>query len=417
MKAYFLVVAICLTRSSFAIDALDLWSLRYSGDRALQFVTCTGGLFIAGGEGGRFVTSSNGLDWSEQNVDTNILLTAATSDGTSNFVAVGQSTRLGPAVLRSHDGKSWTEQPIAFWDQVGNRSTNLFLFRDLEWPMTVAFAAGSFVMGGYSSQGANLFHSPDLTNWHAAITPPPFFQDGRSYRVLVPAKISGTEVMLAAGSIWVPIRLGTPVNLNSGPGWSFPEVQGSGYTMGGAYGNGMFVLVGHEMATFVSTNGRDWTFPIFGEWVWPNPPTPEYYRMSYMVGDSVAFGNGTFVACSLPEKDILISTNGFWERRVIQIAPGLRSVTYGAGRFVMIGEKTIFASAHISTPGLSLCRQKSGPTRLEVSGQVNREYLLERSPDLITWTEADRFSMPLPKIERLLDIRSPACFYRARLLD
>ena len=91
MKAFFLVSMIWATSCSFAVDALDVWSLRYSGNRDLRFVRYTGGLFIAGGEGGRIVTSPDGLNWSQQTANTNTLLSAATSDGFSNFVAVGQT--------------------------------------------------------------------------------------------------------------------------------------------------------------------------------------------------------------------------------------------------------------------------------------------------------------------------------------
>jgi hypothetical protein len=284
--------------------------------------------------------------------------------------------------------------------------------------MAVAFGGGGFVMGAYSAQGSKLFYSLDVTNWDAA-TPRESITDYATpyYNVLLPVKAPGMDLMIAAGSIWSPIRLGTPASLNSMPAWQFETVGGTGYAMSGAYGNGLFVLIGIEMATMVSTNGRDWSARIIGEpWVFPNPPTPEYIRLNYLVGDSVAFGNGTFVVVS-QQRDILVSTNAFWERRPISIGPGLRGITYGAGRFVVVGGKNIYASAHVSTPGLAFHGESAGRARLELSGEIDREYVLEQSPDLIRWTEADRFRMPLPNVERVLDISSGASFYRARLVE
>ena len=131
--------------------------------------------------------------------------------------------------------------------------------------MAVAFGGGGFVMGAYSAQGSKLFYSSDLTNWYAA-TPREPIRDQVTpyYNVLLPVKAPGMDLMIAAGSIWSPIRLGRPATLNSMPAWQFEEVSKGGYAMGGAYGNGLFVLIGLEMATMVSTNGRDWSGRIIG---------------------------------------------------------------------------------------------------------------------------------------------------------
>ena len=180
--------------------------------------------------------------------------------------------------------------------------------------------------------------------------------------------------MVAAGSIWMPIRLGTLQHVNSEPVWSFQDVHpaGTGYVQTGAYGNGIFMLVGMEMPTLVSTNGRDWTKRIIGEPpVFPNNPTPNYMRLNYFVGNSVAFGNGTFVVPG--SNDILVSTNGFWELRSIPIDSGSRYIAYGAGRFVIAGGKNIFASDHVSTPGLSVQRERGSLPKLHVSGEIGRE--------------------------------------------
>jgi hypothetical protein len=206
---------------------------------------------------------------------------------------------------------------------------------------------------------------------------------------------------------------------NSPPAWNFQEVHppGDGYAMSVAYGNGTFVMVGLEMATFVSTNGRDWTARIIGEpWVFPNPPTAEYLRLNYLVATSVAFGNGTFVACC-GAKDLLVSTNAFWERRPIPTGSGLRSIAYGAGRFVMAGLGGIYASAHVAAPGLALHRTNGLPARLEISGEINRDYVLEQSLDLSNWSDSERIHMSLPKTQRTLDSSSGQAFYRARLVN
>jgi hypothetical protein len=106
MKAYLLMAAICLGRCSFALDALDLWSLQYAGSQNLSFVTYTGGLFLASGAGGRIVTSPDGVDWTEH-YGAGVMLNGIASDGGTNFVAVGQKIAFpGPGVVRSADGKT-----------------------------------------------------------------------------------------------------------------------------------------------------------------------------------------------------------------------------------------------------------------------------------------------------------------------
>ena len=426
MKAFWLLAMSWSISCSFAADALDQWTLAYSGNREARFITYTSGLFIVCGEASTLLTSPDGLTWSPQSVVTNTHLYAVTSDGASNFVAVG-GTGSGPVVLRSSDAKSWIPQKITVWNYNGSASTNLA--QDVRTPWSVAFADGTFVMGivepnygeDWSRKGSTLFYSRDLTNWHAATPPEPYRAEWeiRAYNVLVPAKVDGIDVIAAAGSIWSPIRLGRPEQPGLSGAWTFQDVASpaNGYAQAGAYGNGMFVLIGMEMPTLVSTNGRTWATRIIGErQVSPDPPFDDYTQFNYLVGNGIAFGNGTFVVAKGTPNTVLVSTNGFWKKHPTNIGEGLWSIAYGAGRFVAVALKNIYASPHVSTPGLSIQREIDTPPKLEISGEVGREYLLESSTDLSIWSEADRWKMPLPQVILPMNLSSHGSFYRVSLV-
>ena len=411
---HFLLLPIVIYHA-FAGDALDTWTVRSSGKLGLHFVTHTSELFIAGGEGGSVLTSQDGVNWSKQSLESNTVLRAVTSDGSSNFVAVGSSGTLSvPTVFRSSNGREWAMQEITLRDFLGNVSTNES--RDLGRLGSVAYAGGSYFVGGNGEQGSKLFYSLDLTNWHAATPWEPPSDFGPYYSALVPARLQESDVLIAAGTIWAPVRLGTMQD--SPPIWRFEEVHraGVGYIRSGAYGNGILLVVGMEMAALVSTNGRDWTTRRTGEpLAFPNQSSPDYLRLNYFVGESLAFGNGTFVACCGVD-DILVSTNGIWTKRVTGMSQGLRSIAFGAGRFVAAGGSNIVSSAHISTPGLSIQREVGAEPKLRISGEIGREYLLERSPDLSTWTAAGRSILAEPRTGAALDLNSSALFYRVSLV-
>ena len=103
----FLFIGLLLFLPSFSIASPDLWTWRYPVPQgnALFEVTYSEskGVYIAVGDKGSILTSSDGTNWTLAISPTNNLLSGVTYDGSDTFVAVGNNG----AVLTSSDSTNW----------------------------------------------------------------------------------------------------------------------------------------------------------------------------------------------------------------------------------------------------------------------------------------------------------------------
>jgi hypothetical protein len=293
---------------------LDRWTRRNPlphNDPLLE-VAHGDGRFVAVGERGSVVVSTNGADWALHRVKGQPRLTGV-AHGNGVFVAVAQGV-----ILSSIDGETWAARV--------NRGPSWTGFG------IVQFGNGRFVAAG----GTKVFTSTDGVNWatatlpthHAPILRAIAFGNGM-FLAISDAPV--TRVWTSAdGVMWAPAA--------SGPGHEI-EIEDL------AFGNGLFVAVGDEGAVYTSPDGTNWT--------------SRDSDVSNRLVD-VTYGNGRFVAVGTRGR-IISSANGTsWRRETSGTPDRLEGVTFGGGLFTAVGENgTIFFSPN----GVDWTKRNYGVTR------------------------------------------------------
>ncbi len=356
-------------------DPLDNWTIVPSGTtNHLRGVAFGGGLFVAAGDFGTVLTSSNGTVWTPVTAGiTNALRGVAYGQG--RFVAVGT---LGQ-IITSSDGLAWSAPSSGTLNQLN------------------AVAAGDlgFVAAG---NAGTILTSSDGSNWvaQASGTAVPFVGLGFGF-----------------GRIYAGADVNTPALFwsTNGAVWSYftnvpPSQQPDLFNGPFAYGNGALLGVRIRGLFARSLDGDTWT--SFG--------SPFFYcfGLTYARDTFVTVG-GNFNG---GQRTVGTSTNGInWQTRYLQNnEPRLLSVAYGQHRFVAVGDNgAILASAPLlwlSNPSASL-----GSLHLTLHGEPGCVYHIEGTTNFSTpsWREvglvtnvADltEFAVPLPP-------DSQSGFYRA----
>jgi hypothetical protein len=291
---------------------LDRWTRRNplpQGEMLLD-VAQGNGRFVAVGEGGTIVSSTNGANWTVHRLHTPVPISGI-AFGNGLFVAVGDGN-----VLTSPDGVEWTP-----------RVTRVDILLT-----SVAFGNGRFVVAGFDT----ILTSTDGLTWtEAALT----FNVARELRDVT----FGGGVFVAVGqgygylpAIWRSVDGVQWSPISDGPRNELESV---------AYGNGQFVAVGDE--------GDIYTSPDGDFWIGRNSTVS-----SRLLG--VTFGNGRYVVVGTRGR-ILSSANGTtWTRETSGTPDRLESVTFGDGVFVAVGENgTILSSLN----GAGWTKQSGGSSR------------------------------------------------------
>jgi hypothetical protein len=281
-------------------DAGGLTAVASPTDEILRGVAFGAGRWVAVGSGGKVLYSGDGRDWALGSAQTTADLRGVAFTG-SRFVAVGdQST-----VISSKDGRTWrtevTAMPCALlgvahgqgryvavggagkellsldgkdWESLG-RTTSADLYgidhgpgrfvavgsggeilssddRGLSWTRrrshtkltlhTVFWTGDEYLAGGDIGR---IYSSPDGRSWERVASPA--FHSIRHFAT------DGSTV-IAAGAGTIAIRA---------PGsdeWVLNQTGFARFQTGIAYGDGTWVIVGHNGEALVSTNtGRTWT--------------------------------------------------------------------------------------------------------------------------------------------------------------
>ncbi len=315
----FLATVIFAMKLSAGSDPLETWRWRNPLPQGndLQNLAFANGLFFAMGEAGTLITSSNGLDWSAQFVDSSQKFHGV-SWGAGIYVALGTAG----AIFTSSNAKDWS------WRASG----------PLGGLSAVAYGAGLFVAVG--PFGA-ILTSPDGATWTVRNNSGPWFR-GIGFN-------NGLFVATADFGVYTS---------RDGIQWTF-RYEDSGRF---AYGNQRWVMTvqGGNGTVAVSTDGIHWIQAFAGG-----------------KAESVAFGNGQFVALNTFHFpfSVSVSTNGFtWEVSTLDeetfsdfYAGSL--LTWGAGRFVVTGRNGRILT---STNGIEWSRHANtngpyGPQLLKVT--------------------------------------------------
>ena len=255
-----------------------------------------GGQFTAVGDAGRILVSSNGQTWTDQCVgpDTDLYGIAR---GPNAFVAVGDS-----AIITSSDGTNWIQL---------NSSRKLH---------GVTYGNGLFVAVG--KKGA-ILTSPDGLTWTT-----------RSV-----TSDSYIERIIWANNRFVGVgEAGLMVTSTDGISWSIlPPVTASDLE-GIAYGNGTYVAVGGyfpfgdaEATVLTSSDGVHWI----------DQPSVAFFGVR---ARAVTFANGVFVMVGNDGLTAISSAGISWLDHFFYY-DNFRSVTYAAGYFVAVGNDGLVMSS------------------------------------------------------------------------
>ncbi len=277
------------------------WTARVSGTTAyLRDARYANGLWVINGDSGTILTSTDGTSWTARASGTTVtLLDARYANGL--WVINGDSGTL----LTSTDGISWTKRVSGttvtlldaryangLWVAVGSSGTILTSTDGTSWTARASgttvtlwdarHANGLWVIVGYSG---TILTSPDGITWTV--------------------RVSGTAQNLYevrhANGLWVVAGYsGTLLTSPDGITWTVRDSGTEAYLYEARYGNGLWVVVGSYGTLLTSTDGTSWTARTSG--------TTAYLRDArYANGLWVAVGGGGTILTSR-ELDI-------WENR------------------------------------------------------------------------------------------------------
>lgn len=267
---------------------LDHWHLRNPEwvPNPLSSVCYGSNQFVAVGVEGTFMTSSDGLQWSNTSYSsTDTVSTLIYAQG--QYVAPGNSF-----VLSSTDGFNWTYHD----------SSNADTF------VSLAYGAGMYV--AVDELFGAIYSSTNGIDW--------VNQYELGYEMFSVAYGAGRFVGVGIS--------GFTVTSIDGTNWDFQEV-GSTDLRAVSFGNGEFVAVGDTGAVYISGDGLNWT----------NQP---FYSFNF---SALTFGNGFFVAAAsytFTDQGIFTSTDGIhWAGTASADFPD--AIAAGNGLYVAVGSDSM----------------------------------------------------------------------------
>ena len=307
-------------------DPLDHWTSFPSGTtNHLRSVAFGSGVFVASGDLGTMLTSSNGTVWTPVATGvTNALL--GVTFGHGRFVAVGQAG----AILTSSNGAAWSAQgagihnalnAVAFTElgfvAVGDLGTIVTSSNGFNW---VSQTSGTSAMlvgvgGGFGTTFAG-----------AAVNPPALFWSTNgsawSYMTNVP-KYAQPDLFNAGFAYGNGVLLGVRIRgefcrSTDGVNWTH-QYSPFEYCFGLAYARNQFVVVGGNFSRGgrtigTSTNGLSWQ--------------PRYFRSTEDRLLGIAYGNYRFVAVG-DNGSILASDPMLWLSNPSVVSNGLQMTLHG----------------------------------------------------------------------------------------
>lgn len=267
---------------------------------SLESVGYGNGLFVAVGNQGKLLTSTDAVHWTLVASGTSQALYGA-AWGNGRFVVVGEG-----ALLASDNGQAWTN----LWSGIPGYA----LF-------DVAYGSGKFVAvawSGFPWSFGGFFRSTDGVNWA---------------RVSVAGSNALNRIVYGGGR-FVGVGDGGAVwSSTDGLSWSNVVSGSSRYLMDVCYTGDAYVAVGGNGILRGSADASKWVDYDLGA--------------SNMI--AVAYGNGLCVAATW-DRNMLRSTNGVdWVyQSLTNLNLGdsdLKSIAFGNGAFVAVGDGIVIYSA------------------------------------------------------------------------
>jgi hypothetical protein len=314
------------------------WAAYPSGTMAeLNFLIQGGNLFVSGGDSGAVVTSPNGIDWTRRTgTYRHPLISGAYGNGT--YVLLGNDK----TILTSTDGLAWTPQSIA--------SASILY--------SCAFGDGRFIVAG---EAGTIYDSPDGKTW--------------------------TLRPKAAFSIYSIVR-GDSEFVARDANNSYHSKDGLTWTKGGAlngyydisFADKRFLCAGPTGAIYTSTDGVNWSMDTTGT-----------HKQLYCIAAS----GGRTLASGV---EMTFSPGGkTWATRTFDATRNLKSVAYGNGRYVAVGD---WDAMQISTDGTlwSSSVGKVGNLYTKVIFADGKFTALGSEKSIVTSVDGDNWTVALPQV-------------------
>jgi len=359
---------------AWAVQAipLDHWTTVASGTtNHLRAIAFGAGTFVATGDNGAVLTSSNGISWTLRSSGvTNSIDGVAFRHG--QFVAVGKSG----LIITSPDGAAWAVQSSGT-----TRNLNAVTWGDM-----------GFVAAGSSG---TILISGNGTNWiaQAAATSQEFVGLGAGFgRVFVGAYGNSPALFWSSnGSEWSYMTNVPPVNQ--------PDLFNGGF----AAGDGVMVGVRARGMFCRSVDGNTWTLG--------SSPFFYCYGIAQARHTFVTVGGGF----SGGGRTIGTSTNGLnWETRYLKSNEGrLLAIAYGQHRFVAVGDG---GAVVVSDPLLWLSNPSAigGGFKVTLNGEPGGVYRIQKSTNnFVSWEDVVTVTNGVDSVDVTLPIAGPSAFYRA----
>jgi len=391
----------------------------------LRSVAGGDGKFVAVGDVGEIVTSTNGTVWQSQ-TRRQLPKSGLTSVafGNERFVAVGG----GGAV--SLDGKAWTPTlpglalrrvifdgsrfiAVGYWGIVAWSADGVSwdsAVIDQDWDFAdLAFGAGVYVAASLArqdgtGQGGILKASTNLSDWITAYQSPTHRFAGVTF----------------GGDRFVANTLAER--------WVYTSTNGIDWTPGGiqrpglarpVFSNGMFYSVNGS-----STNGARWLYPIAPVIEYPDDPLDLLYGLEEFAGVFIAMDNhptaatwpsGKYIAFGLWDSfDV-----AHWQPSVLVNSP-LTGATHGKGTFVVVGEGDVILQSEplpdLNPITLTALRLDRLHLQLTIHSAPGITLNLESSTNLDSWQLLDTLTNTPGSIaiNQPIPLTNSHTFYRAR---
>ncbi|HEX2944565.1 MAG TPA: hypothetical protein VHT96_01260, partial [Clostridia bacterium] len=335
IRKKFLAVFLAFTMAISIIPAMtpyvnaaagDVWTTQISGTSSKLNGVCYGGsTFVAVGDGGTILTSSDGSNWTNRTSSPASNATAtegkklnAVCYGNGIFLAVGAEGK----IMTSSDGITWTAKTslginilAVAYGLVGGTST-----------FVLTAEGGSY---GYIFTSIN---NGDSWTVQSEVTGNGAFYNAVCY---------GGGLFVACGDwdVYTSDCSSRLVVSSDGEAWmDYSETSNSYQSLlGVCYGNSMFVAAGAESHIITSSDGTVWTYQGF---------LPGYPSLN-----AICFGGTTFMAVGYNGTIAASTDAASWNLKTSSTPNNLTSVCYGNNTFVAVGDiGTVITSVGVAVP-------------------------------------------------------------------
>jgi len=283
------------------------WTIRTSGTtNSLRAVTYGNNQYVAVGNGGIILTSSDGSTWTTRTSGTNAFLTGVTY-GNNQYVAVGN----GGIILTSPNGVNWTTT---------RASGTLQTLKGVTYGNNLFVAVGTQYTD-YYGLGGLILTSPDGTTWSTRLAA---LSNENDYRAVT----YGYNKFLIAASMTIQ-------GSSNGVNWSTLHTNNNSLSSI-HYGNNQYVATGAVGTILTSSdNGITWT---------SRGSDTSYTLYGGIYGNNKYVVVGSTTDTGRSPGTVMISLDGIaWTTTTSKYR--LRDVVYGNNLFVAIGDSgTIITS-------------------------------------------------------------------------